>query len=134
MNILRLRGFGYSFLRWIGCLVIGGSVSVTINGEKSHTFKTGKGLRQEDHLSPLLFNFVGDVLYKMLDRAARKGLISGLLGDFRPGGVMALLYADDTLFFSSANERCLRNLKRVLMLFERVSGMRINFHKVCVCP
>jgi hypothetical protein len=65
----------------------------------------------------------------MLDRSAGKGLISGLLGDFRPGGVMALQYIDDTLIFSSTDDRCLRNLKGVLMLFERVSGMRINFHK-----
>jgi hypothetical protein len=60
---------------------------------------------------PLLFNFVGDVLYKMLDKATRKGLISGLLGDFRAGGIVSLQYVDDTLLFSSADVRCLRNLK-----------------------
>jgi hypothetical protein len=63
IEILKLRGFGDRFLKWIICLVFGGSVSVTVNAEESHTFKTGKGLRQEDPLSPLLFNFVGDVLY-----------------------------------------------------------------------
>jgi hypothetical protein len=49
-------------------------VSVLANGEESPTFKTGKGLRQGDPLSPLLFNIVADVLTKMLDKAARKGL------------------------------------------------------------
>jgi hypothetical protein len=63
-----------------------------------------------------LFNFVGDVLYKMLENATRKGLI--LLGDFRSGGIVSLQYADYTLLFSSTDERCLRNLKGVLMLFE----------------
>jgi hypothetical protein len=129
MEILKLRGFGDRFLKWIRCLVVGGSVSVTANGEESHTFKTGKGLRQGEPLSSLLFNFVGDVLYKMLEKATRKGLISSLLGDFRSGGIVSLQYADGTLLFSSADERCLRNLKGELMLFERVSGMRINFHK-----
>jgi hypothetical protein len=49
----------------------------------------------------------------MLEKATRKGLI--LLGDFRSGGIVSLQYADYT---SSADERCLRNLKGVLMLFE----------------
>jgi hypothetical protein len=113
--------------------VIGGSVSVLTNGEESNTFKTGKGLRQGDPLSPLLFNFVGDVLNRMLWKAAR-GLIAGLLQQFRPGGIVALQYADDTLLFSSDEPTLLKNMKGILMLFERVSGMRINFHKSEVIP
>jgi hypothetical protein len=58
MEILKLRGFGDTWLGWIRSIVIGGSVSVLANGEESATFKTGKCLRQGDHLSPLLFNFV----------------------------------------------------------------------------
>jgi hypothetical protein len=38
-------------------------------------------------------------------------------------------YADDTMIFSFGSNESLRNLKGVLMLFERVSRMRINFHK-----
>jgi hypothetical protein len=60
--------------------VVGGSVSVMANDEESQTFKTGKGLRQGDHVSPLLLNLVDDVLNRMLARAAREGLVSGLLG------------------------------------------------------
>jgi hypothetical protein len=59
-------------------VVLGGSVSVMANGEESNTFKTGKGLRQGGHhLSPLLFNLVGDVLTKMLMKASRGGLLGG---------------------------------------------------------
>ena len=80
-------------------LVRGGSVGVRINDCESYFFLTGKGLRQGDPLSPLLFNFVGDVFTRMLAKAARGGLISGLLCDFCPGGVFSLQYADDTLLF-----------------------------------
>jgi hypothetical protein len=66
---------------------------------------------------------------KCWKKTARKGLISGLLDGLRPRGVVSLQYADDTLLFSSTEDRCIRNLKGVLKLFERVSGMRINFHK-----
>jgi hypothetical protein len=47
----------------------------------------------------------------------------------RGGGVIALQYADDILLFSSCEDHHLSNLKRILMLFEKVSGMRVNFHK-----
>jgi hypothetical protein len=42
---------------------------------------------------------------------------------------LALQYVGDTLIFSSSDANSLRNLKCILMLFERVSGMKINFHK-----
>jgi hypothetical protein len=44
-------------------------------------------------------------------------------------GIMALPYANDTILFSSCGSREFRNLKTILMLFEKVSGMRINFDK-----
>jgi hypothetical protein len=86
-------------------------------------------VRQGNLLCPLLFNLVGDVLTKMLAKAAGAGLITGLVGDFRPGGVITTQYADDTMSFSSCDKVGLANLKVILMLFEQVSGMRINFHK-----
>jgi hypothetical protein len=63
-------------------------VSVLANDEESSTFKTGKGLRRGDPFSPFLFNLVGDVLIKILDKATRGGYISCLLNDFRPGGLL----------------------------------------------
>jgi hypothetical protein len=42
---------------------------------------------------------------------------------------VSLQYADDTLLFSTCDINVMRNLKCVLMLFEQVSEMRINFHK-----
>jgi hypothetical protein len=49
--------------------MLSGSVSILANGEESSTFKTSKGLRQGDPLSPLLFNLVANVLTRMLDKA-----------------------------------------------------------------
>jgi hypothetical protein len=56
-----------------------------VNGEDITYFKPSKGLRQGDPISPLLFNLVGDVLSRMLDKAANLGLVQGLLHDFREG-------------------------------------------------
>lgn len=62
-------------ISWIKKLIIGGSVGININGVDSNFFKTWKGLRQGDPISPLLFNLVGDVLTKMLEKASRVGAI-----------------------------------------------------------
>jgi hypothetical protein len=88
MEILRSRGFGDKWIEWIKKVVIGGGlVRVMANGEECYTFKIRKGLRQGGGaLSPLLFNLVADTLNRMLAKASREGLVSGLLGEFRPGG------------------------------------------------
>jgi hypothetical protein len=84
-EILKIRDFDETWINWIKMIVKGGSVSVMANGEESTNFKTGKGLRQGDPLSPLLFNLVGDVLTRMLKKASKKGYIKGILESFRPG-------------------------------------------------
>jgi hypothetical protein len=86
-------------------------VGVILNGEESSYFKPGKGLRQGDPISPLLFNLVGDVLTKMWQKGAGNDLIRGLLPKFKEGGIVSLQYADDTIVFSNPSEQCLRNLK-----------------------
>jgi hypothetical protein len=105
-----------------------------VNGEDNPYFKRGKGLRQGDPISTLSFNLVGDVLSRMLDKAARAGLVKGLLHDFREGGILSLQYADSTILFSSSDTSHLTNLKQILLWYEQISGMRINFHKSEVTP
>ena len=133
-EVLKTRNFSPVWTNWMELLVKGGSVGVNLNGEESSFFSPGKGLRQGDPISPLLFNLVVDVLNRMLEKAARGGLIKGLLTDFTPNGIISLQYTDDTIIFSDCEESHLRNLKCCLCLFEQISGMRINFHKTEVIP
>lgn len=128
-QVLESRGFGSTWIGWIKKIVQGGCVSVLLIGEESNSFKVGKGLRQGDPLSPLPFNLVGEVLNKMLKKAAENGLVRGVLDNVRENGVMSLQYADNTIIFSSAEEGHLRYLKGILLWFQQISSMRINFHK-----
>ena len=98
-EILRTRNFSPTWIRWIEQLVIGGSIGVNLNGEESSFFKPSKGLRQGEPNSPLLFNLVGDVLTRLLNKAVSENLIGGLFTDLEVGGVVSLQYADDTIIF-----------------------------------
>jgi hypothetical protein len=80
-------------------LVKGGSIAIRINDTNSSYFKLGKGLRQGDPLSPLLFNLVVDVFTRMLSKAANRGYIHGLMNILSQEEIISLQYADDTLFF-----------------------------------
>jgi hypothetical protein len=60
-------------------------VGILINGGSGIFFKTFKGLRQGDPLSPLLFNLVGDTLSVMLDRAKNSVAIRGLVPNLVDG-------------------------------------------------
>jgi hypothetical protein len=76
-----------------------GSICIRINDVNGSYFQPGKGLRQGDPLSALLFNLVADIFTRMLAKAPRENLITGLLSEVRDGGIISLQYADDTLLF-----------------------------------
>ena len=106
-----------------------GSVCVRLNDENGPYFSTSKGLRQGDPLSPLLFNLVVDVFTKMVIRAARHRIISGLLPNVCEGGIVSLQYADNTLLFLQHDQIQASHFKWLLACFENLSGMKINYNK-----
>jgi hypothetical protein len=46
-----------------------------------------------------------------------------------PRGVIHMQYADDTLILIKNSEEDIKNLKFMLMCFEDMLGLKINFHK-----
>ena len=50
-------------------------------------------------------------------------------GDREQVMVSHLLYADDTLVFCGAEDRQLYHLRRILLCFEAVSGLKVNLAK-----
>ena len=129
IEILEKRNFNPLWVTWIKQVTHMGSVGVKINGIEGNYFLTGKGLRQGDPLSPLLFNLVVDVLSKMLSKAASDKLISGLCSEIIPNGVICLQYADDTVLCIEHDPDKAVNLKLLLYIFELMCGLKINFQK-----
>jgi hypothetical protein len=92
-------------------------------------FRNKRGVRQGGPISPLLFDFVADALDIILSQARASGNIQGVVPHLIPEGVTHLQYADDTMIMIQNTDLSLINLKFILLCFELLSGMKINFHK-----
>ncbi|KAK1692879.1 hypothetical protein QYE76_009576 [Lolium multiflorum] len=128
-EVLRCKGFDEGYIHRILQLVSGGQTAISINGEVGPFFRNLRGVRQGDPLSPLLFNFIGEALSGILSAASKAGHIHGLVPHLLPGGVTHLQYADDTLILIQGSDEDIANLKFLLMCFEDMSGLKINYHK-----
>ncbi|WOH04087.1 hypothetical protein DCAR_0623493 [Daucus carota subsp. sativus] len=129
LHLLRTLNFHDRWIRWIEVILKTSRISVLINGSPSKEFSPGRGLRQGDPLSPLLFNLVGEVLHCMLERAERAGIFQGIQLGNMGGSLSHLQYADDRVIFVSDNSDSINGVKRVLLGFELLTGLRINFAK-----
>lgn len=69
-DVLLAKGFDVAYVQRIMQLACGGHAAISVNGVVGPYFKNGRGLRQGDPISPLLFNFVVDVFSCILNRAA----------------------------------------------------------------
>ena len=102
---------------------------IKVNDRIRANFQTKRGLRQGDPLPPILFNIVVDMLAILINRAKLDGQIDGLVPHLVDGGLSILQYADDTLLFMDHDLQKAENLKLLLLAFEQVSGLKINYHK-----
>lgn len=73
MDCLRQRGFNDKCCKWIWEVMTSGTLSVRVNDKIGRYFKCGKGVRQGDPLSPLVFNLAADSLAKVILTAQRNG-------------------------------------------------------------
>lgn len=128
-EVLRNKGFSEMWIEWMMKVVCGGRVAVNLNGELGQYFRSYKGLRQGDPLSPLMFNIVADGLSAILDKAVERGVLRGVVPHLVQGGLTHLQYADDTVLFIQNTDSNIVNLKFLLFCYEEMSGMKINYNK-----
>ena len=130
-------GFGPKWIRWIHWCISTASFSVMFNGSPAGFFRSSRGLRQEDPLSPYLFVVDMEVLSCLIKRAVEGNFISGCRLGIREGGEMVishLLYDDDTIVFCEAKSEQLMCLSWTLTWFEAFSGLKINLNKSEIIP
>ncbi|KAE8671815.1 kinase-related family protein [Hibiscus syriacus] len=130
-KVMEKMGFGFTWISWIRRCVSTASISVLVNGVPSEEFPMAKGLRQGCSLSPLLFNLVGELLNLLIRRAVSEGLFAGLTVGKEEGSfnLSHLQFADDLIIFCGASKTQIMNVKRVLRVFEVMSGLQLNLKK-----
>ncbi|XP_062099879.1 uncharacterized protein LOC133805734 [Humulus lupulus] len=123
-DLLKALRFPMKFIGWVMACVRNTSYFLLMNGK----FKGGKGLRQSDPMSPLLFVLIMEYLTRSLQLAA-------LSSPFRYHPMckslklINLCFADDLLLFCKGSLPAFRAVKEVLDDFASATGLSINSDK-----
>ncbi|XP_050217765.1 uncharacterized protein LOC126668619 [Mercurialis annua] len=129
LKIMARMNFPKTWIDWISSLFLSSQLSVLVNGSPTQNFFMGKGVRQGDLLSPMLFVLAAEGLKAMIDKAISLALLDGVHIDGYSEPASILQFADDTLIFVPKDLSMIENLLRILRCFELVSGLQINFKK-----
>jgi hypothetical protein len=116
------------WIRWVSSLYGSASSAIKLNGVEGSTFPLARSVRQGCPLSPYLFILVTDVLGHMLDD--RRFGVEGLT--FPGGGkITDQTFADDTALYLQGTRDNMERAQKVLDVFCKASGAKINWNKTC---
>jgi hypothetical protein len=132
IELLQHLGFPSKFRDWIAAFLSSSSSRVLLNGIAGDPIKDGRGLRQGDPLSLLLFVLAIDPLHHILRKATEQGCIQKLRG--RAPVVCTSLYADDAAIFMAPIKDDINFLATTLHHFGDVTSLVTNCTKSQVAP
>lgn len=116
--------------KWIFECVGTAKASVLVNGCPTEEFPLERGLRQGDPLSPFLFLLVAEGFNVLMNSMVEEDLFHGYgVGNGDDVRLSHLQFADDTLIIGEKSWLNVRSMRAALMLFEQVSGLKVNFQK-----
>ncbi|MCH79622.1 cysteine-rich receptor-like protein kinase, partial [Trifolium medium] len=128
--VMGRMGFPTLWRKWIRECVSTEAASVLVNGSPTGEFPLKRGLRQGDLLSPFLFLLAGEGLHVLMEAMVERNLFTGYrVGELAPVSVSHLQFVDDTLLMGTKSWANFRALRAVLVLFETMSGLKVNFNK-----
>ena len=127
IDMLRHLGFPPKFCDWVSALLSTASSRVLLNGVAGGPIKHGRGLRQGDPLTPLLFDIAIDPIHHILCKATAQGLLHKLRG--RIPTIRTSLYTDDAAIFMAPIKKDIDFLASTLALFGNVTGLVTNCSK-----
>ncbi|GKV35115.1 hypothetical protein SLEP1_g43429 [Rubroshorea leprosula] len=130
--IMMRMGFDATWRKWIMECLQSSLLFVLINGSPTRQFKTSRGLKQGDPLSPFLFLIVAEGLNGIISSTVNNNLFEEMeVGtvDNDDSHFSHIQFADDTILFGKALEDNIWVAKCILQIFEVASGLKINYSK-----
>ena len=122
--VLKRGNFGTNFIKWVTLLYEGATSKVVVNGALSEAFELGRGVRQGDPLSMILYVLS---LEPLLESIRQDKDITGI--DDTSGTTQKLLaFADDTNFFPNT-QLSIQKITDHFKNFGQCSGSKINLDK-----
>ncbi|PNX67320.1 cysteine-rich receptor-like protein kinase, partial [Trifolium pratense] len=129
-KVMERMSFPTLWRKWIRECVSTVTASVLVNGSPTDEFPFERGLRQGDPLSPFLFLLAAEGLNVLMESMVARNLFEGFkIGENNSVSVSHLQFADDTLLIGGKSWGNVRALRAVLVLFETMSGLKVNFNK-----
>jgi len=123
--------FSVLWRKWFKECVSTSTASVLINGSPTYEFPLERGLRQGDPFSPFLFLLAAKGLNIMMKAMVATNIYSGYsAGSTNPVTVSHLQFTDDTLLLGVKSWANVRALWALLVLFEAMSSLKVNFNKI----
>lgn len=122
-------GFDSSFINLIMSCVNSASFQVLWNGEVTEEFKSSRGLRQGDPLSPYLFVIGMEKLAHIIQSRVADNRWKAVKASRQGPPISHLFFADDLVLFSSSTNAQIQLVRQCLEEFARWSGQTINLSK-----
>lgn len=126
-------GFHQDWIRNVMTSVRSVRYQMTYNNHVTECIIPERGLRQGDPLSPYLFIICSEWLSWMITKSQYNRKFDGIRICTEAPTISQLFFADDSLFFFCTNKRSIEELKRIMSLYEGISGQKINFDKSELC-
>jgi hypothetical protein len=130
-TILKM-GFDERWVKLVMACVVSVRYSIIINGKPVGDIHPSMGIRQGDPISPYLFLLCAETFISLITKAKLRGVISGVPTSPKGPKISHLLFADDNILFCKANSVEWRRLMKILGIYEKASGQKLNFHKTSV--
>ena len=129
-EVMCKMGFPVLWQKWIKECIGTATASVLVNGSPADEFPMKRGLRQGDPLSPFLFLLAAEGFNILMNSLSDTHHFHGYkVGSPVPTVVSHLQFADDTLIIAEKSWANVRATRAVLILFEAISGLKVNFNK-----
>jgi len=129
-SVMANMNFPTLWRKWISECVGAAVASVLVNGSPTEEFPIERGLRQGDPLSPFLFLLVAECFNILMKTMVEADMYTGYsVGGMGEVHLTHLQFVDDTLIIGKKSWQNVRSMRAVLLLFEEISGLKVNFNK-----